>query len=151
MEYMELLVLIITALTGAWITYYSCTRWLWSAVRSSATWSMIVALFFRFFPDLFPAELTRLIPVAFIGATFVGMVSARQTTSYLGIGLAALIYSVILLHTSAYFQGYGGALGTTACVALLVVLSSRYLRSDKKAYAGTRKIWKHLKKPVRRS
>ncbi|MGS2741752.1 hypothetical protein [Sinomicrobium sp. M5D2P17] len=147
---MELLVLIITALTGALATYYCCNRFGWSPVRSSAMLSMVVALFFKIFPDVLSQYLTETIPFVFIGATFVGMVSARQTTSYFGISLAAVIYSIILLNMSDYFQGYGGALGTTACVALLVVLSSRYLKSDKKVYVGTRKVWKQVKKPMRK-
>ena len=147
---MEFLVLTITALAGALGTYYCCNRFAWSPVHASATLSMIVALFLKIFPDVVSQSLAETIPVVFIGATFVGMVSGRQTTSYFGISLAAVIYSIILLNMSDYFQGYGGALGTTACVALLVVLSSRYLKSDKKAYVGTRKVWKQVKKPIRK-
>ncbi|RAV27879.1 hypothetical protein [Sinomicrobium soli] len=147
---MEIVVLIVTALAGALSTFYCCRRFMWSPVRASALLSMVVALIFKVFPDVVSPYLNQTIPVVFIGATFIGMVSSRQTTSYLGIGLAAVVYSVILFHTSEYFEGYGGALGTTACVALLVILSSRYMRSDKKAFAGSRKVVRKLQKPLRK-
>lgn len=137
---MDIILLIIISFAGSLGTFYCSKRFGWNPVRSSAGLSFIVALFLKIFPTLLSSYLTETVPVVFIGSTFVGMVSVKQTSSYFGIAFAAGIYSVIFLYSSQYFEGYGGALGTTACVSLLVILSSPYFKSDKKLRVGMRKV-----------
>ena len=126
---METAFLLIVGIIGAVTTFYVNTRLSQGPVRSSALLTLLVAGTIHLFPDLFSAYLTANIPVVFIGASFIGMVSARQLSTYLGISLAGIIFTLIYLNTSIFFNGYGGALGTSACISLLVVLSIPYFKS----------------------
>jgi len=92
-------------------------------VRSSAMLSLAVGLFFYFFPHLMNSFLVKNIPIVFIGGSFIGMVSSRVLSNYLLIGTAGLIFCLIYINTSRFFNGYGGAVGTASAIALLAVLS----------------------------
>ncbi|WP_316828702.1 hypothetical protein [Pedobacter miscanthi] len=92
-------------------------------VRSSAMLSLTVALFFHFFPSITNAYLVKNIPLVFIGSSFIGMVSGRLVSGYWLIGLAGVVFCIIFLNASRFFTGYGGALGISACISLLAILS----------------------------
>ena len=119
---MNSIIIIIVGIVGAMLTFYVSEPLKQGAVRASALLSLIVGLFFYLFPDLFNPYLTKHIPIAFIGASFVGMASSNLITHYAWLVVAGSIFSLIYLNTSSFFQGYGGALGTTAFCALLVTL-----------------------------
>lgn len=133
---MEPVFIIFTSIAGAVITFFFNVRMGLGPVKSSAWLTLVIAAFFHCYPDLLSPYLTRHIPVAYIGGSFIGMVSAQQLSTYTGIGLAGLIFSCIYLNTSNFFDGYGGALGTSACISLLVVLSIPYFRSKRKMTIG---------------
>lgn len=120
---MEIVILIITGVISAVGTYIVNNKLKQGAVRASALLSLIVALFFYFFPELLSPKLTREIPLVFIGASFIGMVSSRILSSYIFLTLAGIIFSILFVNSSKYFAGYGGGLGTTAAISLLVSLS----------------------------
>ncbi|MBZ9631361.1 hypothetical protein LB465_11275 [Salegentibacter sp. LM13S] len=120
---MELSLLFITGITSALLTYVVNNKYEQGAVRASAGLSLLVGLFFYFFPDIFTPYLTKNIPIVFIGATFIGMVSSKILPSYLLVGFSGFIFSIIYLNASPFFKGYGGALGTTAAISVLVSLS----------------------------
>lgn len=120
---MEIAILIITGITSAVATYVVNNKMHQGAVRASALLSLIVGLFFYFFPNLLSQSLTRNIPLVFIGASFIGMVSSRILSSYILLSLSGLIFSILFVNSSKYFAGYGGGLGTTAAISLLVSLS----------------------------
>lgn len=137
---MDRIILIIVAIFGAVSVQYLIRYKQWSGVRASSLTALLVAVVFKLAFRDSTNYLVQTIPALFLGATFVGMVSARQTSSFISIGLAALLYSLLFIYSGKYYQGYGGLLGTTACVSLLVVLSSKYLKSNKKLRLGLRKI-----------
>ena len=58
-----------------------------------------------------------------IGASFIGMASSEVLHSYILLFVSGLIFSIIYLNTSRFFNGYGGALGTAACISLIASLS----------------------------
>ncbi|MFI2741416.1 hypothetical protein ACG2LH_01640 [Zhouia sp. PK063] len=133
---MQYLVLIITGILGAIATYIVNENLKQGPVRASALLSLLVASFFYFFPDVCNINLTTHIPVVFIGASFIGMVSARVLSSYVLIGFSGLIFSVIYLNSSHFFEGYGGALGTAACISILVTLSLPVFFKNRKVNNG---------------
>ncbi|WP_299755655.1 hypothetical protein [uncultured Pontibacter sp.] len=114
---------IITGVLAAISTYFLNVRLKQGPVRASALLSLVVGLVFYFFPDLLSPHLTANIPVVFIGASFIGMVSSNVVSNYLLVGVSGLIFSLIYLNTSKFFAGYGGGLGTAACISLLVAIS----------------------------
>lgn len=133
---MEKLILILIGMAGAMATYFVNTRLKQGPVRASALLTLPVAAFFYFFPALCSPFITQNVPVVFIGSTFIGMVSAQKMSSYVGIALAGSIFSLIYLNTSRFFEGYGGALGTSACVSILVMLCIPYFRSKRSLTVG---------------
>lgn len=120
---METLALFITSIVGATATFFVNVQLKQGAVRASALLSLIVALFFHLFPEVLSTTLTTQIPVVFIGASFIGMVSNKVLNNYWLIGISGIIFTIIFLNTSKFFNGYGGALGTSACISLLTVMS----------------------------
>ena len=141
---MEISILFFTGIISAILTYVVNNKYRQGAVRASAGLSLLVGLFFYFFPELFSPYLTKNIPIVFIGATFIGMVSSKILPSYLLVGFSGFIFSIIYLNASPFFKGYGGALGTTAAISVLVSLSLAVVsKSEKikkiKKYRSSRK------------
>lgn len=120
---MNNLIIIFTGTLGVVLTFIVSHELKQGPVRASAGLSLLVGLFIHFFPSLLPNELTTSIPYVFIGASFIGMVSAEVLDNYFFLALSGAVFSIIYLNTSQLFNGYGGALGTTACISLLVSLS----------------------------
>ncbi|MFZ4863315.1 hypothetical protein ACL9RF_14150 [Sphingobacterium sp. Mn56C] len=133
---MAILLLLLTGIIGACATFYVNVKLNQGPVRSSAGLTLLVAGVLYLFPDVLPLYLTQHIPVVFIGASFIGMVSAQQMSTYMGISIAGLIFTSIYLNTSHFFTGYGGALGTSACISLLVVLAIPHFKSKRKLTVG---------------
>jgi hypothetical protein len=116
-------ILLLISFMGASLTFYVNENLRQGPVRSSALLSLLVSLYCYFFPETMDGYLVKTIPVVFIGSSFVGMVSSRLLSNHLLIGGGGLIFCLIFLHTSRFFNGYGGALGTSAAIAVLAVLS----------------------------
>jgi hypothetical protein len=128
--------LYITAIVGSCSTFWLSTRAQQGPVRASALVTLPVALLLYFYPDIIEGFLARNIPVVLIGSTFVGMVSAQKLNTYIGLIIAALLYCTIFIHTSKFFTGYGGALGTSACISIVVTLCVPYFSSKRKLTLG---------------
>lgn len=119
---MELFVLIISGVAGVILTFTTSNLLKQGAVRASAGLSLLVALFFNFFPNLLSEYLTHNIPFVFFGASFVGMVSKNLVSNYWALGISGIIFSILYINTGPYFEGFGGALGTTASISVIVIL-----------------------------
>ncbi|MEO9501794.1 MULTISPECIES: hypothetical protein [Flavobacteriaceae] len=113
------LIILLTGVIGSVLTYFISTPLKQGAVRASALLSLIVAVFFHFFPNILNSYLTIHIPFVFIGTSFIGMVSSKTNVNYFQLILAGCLFSLIYLHKGDVFSGYGGALGTIAGIALL--------------------------------
>ncbi|MBL7706463.1 MAG: hypothetical protein JNM21_13040 [Taibaiella sp.] len=133
---MEKLILVLTGMCGAMATYYVNTRLKQGPVRASALLTLVVAAYCYFFPDTLSPYLSKNLPVVFIGSTFIGMVSAQKMSTYTGIAIAGLLFSAIYLNTSKFFDGYGGSLGTSACISILVMLCIPYFKSRRNLTVG---------------
>ncbi|WP_344851177.1 hypothetical protein [Pedobacter jeongneungensis] len=116
-------ILLLVGFFGAMLTFYLNEGLGQGPVRSSAMLSLGVALFFHFFPHITDPYIVKNIPLVFIGSSFIGMVSSRLVSNYWLIGLAGTVFCIIFLNTSRFFTGYGGALGISACISLLAILS----------------------------
>lgn len=128
---MTTFIIIITAIIAAMLTFYINHEFKQGPVRSSALLSLLVALPFYFYPNVFGIELTKSIPVAFIGGSFIGMASKKIIDSYVKLAASGLVFGMIYLNTSNFFDGYGGALGASAGIALLSVLSLPFFTPKK--------------------
>ncbi|WP_218849887.1 hypothetical protein [Winogradskyella vidalii] len=120
---MNNVILIITGIIGATLTFYISDRLRQGAVKASALLSLIVGLFFYCFPELLNPYLTKHMQVVFIGASFIGMVSSSTLKSYSLLAIAACLFTIIYISKKNVFDGYGGALGTLAFVALLSTMA----------------------------
>ena len=116
----EKIIILITALIGTLSTYIVGTHFHQGAVRSSAGLSLLVAILFAVLPE-FSNNLSTTIPLVFMGASFVGMVSSNVNSNLFFIGLGGLVFGIIYPIMGGFFTGYGGALGTAACLSLMTV------------------------------
>ena len=119
---MSELILFITGGVGTLSTYVVAHDLKQGVVRASAGLSLIVGLFFYGFPDLVSEDLTVDIPLVFFGASFVGMTGSHVLKRRWLMLLGGMIFSGLYLVSSEVFVGYGGKLGTTACVSSVIVL-----------------------------
>jgi len=119
----NLFILLLVGFISAVSTFYVNEELKQGPVRSSAMLSLVVGIYFYLFPGTMGSYLVKNIPIVFIGASFIGTVSARLLSNYLLIGVAGIVFCLIYLNTSKFFNGYGGALGTSSAIALLAVLS----------------------------
>ncbi|WP_158973638.1 hypothetical protein [Cellulophaga sp. L1A9] len=132
---MNILIVIITGILGTILTFYFSAHLKQGPVRASALLSLIVALFFQLFPELLNPYLTKNIPIVFIGASFIGMISSEAKGSYSILVIASVLFSVIYINKSQFFNGYGGALGASAFIALLTTMGISVVFSKNKKIA----------------
>jgi len=95
-------------------------------IFASASLTLVVTLACTYLP--LPTSLPiKEIPYVFIGSSFIGMSTRKKAKTFLNITLASLFFSLIYLKSSQFFQGYGGALGLSACISVLIVITSSKL------------------------
>ena len=127
---METLIIFISSIAGVLLTFHISTKMEHGAVRASAGLSLIVGLFFYIFPEALSTYLPHNIPLVFMGASFVGMVSEKIISNYWALILAGIVFSILYLHTGTYFEGFGGALGTTASISVIVIMGIGLLKKS---------------------
>lgn len=147
----NLIILFTVSFFSAVITFYVNEELKQGPVRSSALLSLMVGLYFYFFPHSMDSYLVKNIPLVFIGASFIGMVSSRIISNYLLIGTAGLIFCLIYVNTGKFFNGYGGALGTSSAIALLAALSIPVVTKKHKLTNGIMLLRKTLFGSTKRS
>ena len=144
---MDYLILIVTGMVGATLTFYVSAQLKQGRVRASALLSLLVSLFFYCFPEVLNDFLTKSIPLVFIGTSFIGMVTSSAKTSYVRLAVAGGLFSIVYLNRSQFFDGYGGALGALAFIALLTTLTfSELLLRKTKFLAGVAMLKKFFSK-----
>ncbi|WP_225037007.1 MULTISPECIES: hypothetical protein [Winogradskyella] len=119
---MNIIILIVTGIIGATLTHFVSEQLKWGAVKASAILSLIVGLFFYCFPELLNSYLDEHIPIVFVGTSFIGMVSSKTLKSYPLLAISGTIFAAIYINKNHVFDGYGGALGALAFIALLVTM-----------------------------
>lgn len=137
-------IILLLAVSSAVCTHLLHVRFKQGPVRASALLSLVVGLIFYCFPNWLSPDLSKHIPLVVIGASFIGMVSSERLANMLGIVIAGLLFGLIYVHTSRYFDGYGGALGTAACIAVLVCMAIPHLSSKRKLTVGVLQLRRML-------
>ncbi len=122
---MNELILIAVGGIGALSTFVVSHDLKQGAVRASAGLSLLVGLVFYLFPHLAPDPLSIEIPLVFFGASFVGMTGSHLVPQKLLILLGGIVFSGIYLASESIFSGYGGKLGTAACISSLILVGIR--------------------------
>ena len=129
---MTSIVLIIVSIIGAVGTYFAAHNLRQGVVKASALLAVIVGGFFYLFPSGLSPELSRSIPLAFIGATFVGMTGKNIIGNIIPIALAGAFFGVLFVYSAPFYNGFGGGLGTTACISVLITRGILYLLPENK-------------------
>lgn len=119
---MNELILIAVGGIGALSTFIVSHDLKQGAVRASAGLSLLVGLVFYLFPHLAPDPLSIEIPLVFFGASFVGMTGSHLVPQKLLILLGGIVFSGVYLAAESVFNGYGGKLGTAACISSLILV-----------------------------
>ncbi|MDN3666579.1 hypothetical protein ACFFU1_13750 [Algibacter miyuki] len=114
-------------------------------VRASSLVGVLVGVFVLVCPDLLSPYLTKNLPLVCFGASFIGMVSSKVLSNYLLIGFSGIVFTIIFFNTSSFFNGFGGGLGSAACIALLVSLSFPLIRKQRKLQKRGLQIKRHRK------
>ena len=127
---MDIAIILISGCIFSTLTFFINNRLQLGGVMASAGVSLIVALCFYAFPGFLNEYLNTNIPVVAMGASFIGMASARIISKYWVIALSGIFFSFVFLFTSSFFEGYGGSLGTTA----LIALSAAYAINNKLSF-----------------
>lgn len=91
-------------------------------VRSSAIVSLIFSLIVYVLPN---NEMILAVPAVAMGASFVAMSSRRVIPNRGWMCVAGLLFAIVFLLTNPQLEGYGGVLGTGACVAVIMNIGMR--------------------------
>ncbi|MFD2541830.1 hypothetical protein ACFSSB_05810 [Lacinutrix gracilariae] len=143
-------ILLLAGGVSAVFTYVLQVNYKQGAVRASAMVGVFVSVFVLLFSKLIPAYLTENLPLVCFGASFVGMVSYKVLSNYFLIGISGVVFTVIFLNTSTYFNGFGGGLGSAACIALLVTLSIPILKKKGKLSNGFLQLRKQMRSRMKK-
>tara|TARA_Y100000589_G_scaffold150354_1_gene143466 strand:+ start:20642 stop:21616 length:975 start_codon:yes stop_codon:yes gene_type:complete len=111
-----LLFIIITSLFGTILTYWLNNKRGYGPIKASAIPAFIVAVPLQILPF---SGFIALVPIVFYGASFVGM-SNDRTLGWIAVIVSSVLFAIIFYFIYPYFNGYGGALGATACLSCLM-------------------------------
>ncbi|MAW65355.1 MAG: hypothetical protein CMD18_04075 [Flavobacteriales bacterium] len=111
-----LLFTIIIAFFGTILTYWLNNKRGYGPIKASAIPTFIIAIPLQLIPV---SGFIALVPIVFFGATFVGM-SNDKTIGWMAVITSSVVYAIIFHFIHPYFNGYGGALGATACLSCLM-------------------------------
>ena len=134
----------LTSILGAFLTFLVSTKYKQGPVRASALLTLFVASTCSLFSELFSEDIANQIPWVFFGASFVGMTSSKLTRNYTSIIFAGIVFGFIYTVSPTFFNGYGGALGTAACISILVVIGINNLIRLLKALKKKKGLLKKL-------
>ena len=123
-----------------WVTYYLNRHLKWGAVKASSCIALIIGGFYQLNEWYFHLNLDKDIPFIAIGSTFIGMVTSRKHFRNFNFFLAPIIFTIVYYNISKEFNGFGGALGTAACISLVISIYLRSLSSTKRAIKPFRKM-----------
>jgi hypothetical protein len=114
-----MVIIVAISIAGSLLTYFFTNKVKWTAVKSSSLLSLFFACVSLILNYYVPYN-HELYALCFFGASFVGMTTV-PSFSYYWIGAAGIIYGLIFNGVFEYFSNIGGALGSTACISVIVV------------------------------
>lgn len=107
---------IIISLLGTILTYWLNNKKGYGPIKASAIPSFLVAIPLQILPI---SGFLASIPIIYFGASFVGMTN-EKTLGWIPIIVASILYALTFHFIHPYFNGYGGTLGTAACLSCLM-------------------------------
>lgn len=116
------LIWIVSAVMSAICTYWLHNRFSINPILASSAITLFVAIAVQPFNE---EEWVQAVPYAAIGGSFIGMSSKKNVKGFSSVLLAGIIFGLIFTHSSKFFEGFGGALGTSACISVLTAISWR--------------------------
>lgn len=125
-----------TGMLAAVCTYWLHTRFALNPVMASGIVTLAIALAIPLLDG--SPEWLRPIPYAGIGGSFIGMSTRKTMKGVESVMLASLIFGLIFMNSSQFFEGFGGALGTSACISVLTATTWR--KFAKKTRYSTRRV-----------
>lgn len=108
-----------TSIAAALVTHELNVHRKFGSVSASATVALIFSLVFYLLPK---SGVTLIIPPVAMGASFVAMSSERVIPNRRWMSVAGAVFGIVFLTTSPSLEGYGGVLGTGACVSVLMTI-----------------------------
>lgn len=124
---MTILILLLTSLAGACISFGLGHYYGWPKVLASALPSLVVYGAVRMLGTMLGPDLAQAVPAAFMGASFCGMSAPPVLVSLRSAAVSGLFFALIFSSPVLFFKGYGGALGTMACISVLATAGLRQL------------------------
>lgn len=113
---------IIACLFSYSITYYLNNTKQLGPVKASALIALPVGIMYQL--SIYysvETELMKDFAAIMMGATFMGMISNKHAHQFIDFTISAIIFCTLYQHTSSFFNGFGGLLGTIACISILCV------------------------------
>lgn len=138
---MLLILHILIVISGSWLTFYLNRYLKLGAVKSSSILALIIGGIYQINESFLHYDLPRDIPFLVIGSTFIGMITSRKHYKNFNLFIAPIVFTIIYYNISKEFNGFGGALGTAACISLLISIYLRSLKTTKKVI----KPFRHVK------
>ena len=104
------------------LTYYLNNTKQFGPIKASAIIALPIGLFYQIALIYnFNIELVKDIASIMMGATFMGMISSKHQHKLIDFIISAFIFCVLYQHIADFFNGFGGLLGTIACISILTV------------------------------
>lgn len=113
------LLTIAVCMAGATLTYLVNHRLKTGPVVASALVSLAAALVFAL-PGWADPALMRTLSAGVMGASFAGMAGPNVIAHEGRMLIAGLFFGLIFINSAAFFTGFGGGLGTTACLSVVM-------------------------------
>lgn len=105
-----------------YLTYFLNHNKKFGPIKASVTIALPIgliyqtAIYFHFENDILYKCITII-----MGATFMGMISNKYKHTIIDFIISSFIFCSLCSHTSNYFNGFGGLLGTIACMSIICV------------------------------
>lgn len=113
---------VICCFLSYWLCYHLNNTRKWGGVKSSAALAIFIGILYQFV--IIMSLNTGFLKDYFLimmGATFMGMIAKDHQHKKIDFIISSLIFCALYEHSSSFFKGFGGLLGTIACISLLCV------------------------------
>lgn len=116
-------ILVVCAIVSSVLTYYLAHDIKQGTIRASAIISLAAGLLSYFSEDYTSLFIHVHFPFVCVGGSFVGMSSSQVGFQYSHMVVGGFIFGMIYWLSNLIFMGYGGSLGTMACISVLMTWS----------------------------
>ena len=105
-----------------WIVYYFNNIKNWGGVKASSVVAVGLGIIYQIIIyNQLKVDFLKDYFLIMMGATFMGMISIHHQHKIIDFLISSFIFCTLYQHTSQFFNGFGGLLGTIACISILCV------------------------------